>query len=93
MIVLAVTNAVYALLAGPLIKFVFSGNLNDMIYDARGQLRTGWDMLPTSWLDALSQLGDAIWFVPTLIIVSTVVQGIAQTGLIFSLLGRMAQAS
>ena len=91
MIVLAVTGAVYALLAGPLIKFVFSGNLNDMIYDAKGQLRTGWDMLPSSWIDALGHLGDAIWFVPSLIIVSTLLQGIAQTGQFF-LLGRMAQS-
>lgn len=91
MVVLAVTSAVYALLAGPLIKFVFSGNLNDMIYDAKGQLRTGWDMVPSSWIEALGHLGDAIWFVPTLIIVSTVLQGIAQTGQFF-LLGRMAQS-
>lgn len=91
MIVLAVTGAVYALLAGPLLKFVFTGDLHDMIYDARGHLRTGWDMLPPAWIDNLSALSDVLWFVPMLIIISTVIQGIAQTGQFF-LLGRMAQS-
>ena len=91
MIVLALTGAVFALLAGPLLKFVFTGDLHDMIYDSRGQLRTGWDLLPPSAIESLNGLADVLWFVPVLIVVSTVIQGIAQTGQFF-LLGRMAQS-
>ncbi len=91
MIVLAVTGAVFALLAGPLLKFVFTGDLHDMIYDSRGHLRTGWDLLPSSAIESLNGLADVLWFVPVLIVVSTVIQGIAQTGQFF-LLGRMAQS-
>ncbi len=91
MIVLAVTGAVFALLAGPLLKFVFTGDLHDMIYDSKEQLRTGWNLLPPEWIAQVSGLSEVLWFVPALIVISTVIQGVAQTGQFF-LLGRMAQS-
>ncbi|MEK7705255.1 MAG: ABC transporter transmembrane domain-containing protein [Myxococcota bacterium] len=91
-LVLGATTAFYAFLAGPALKFVFSGEIHDILRTADGQLRSVWHYVPTSWIAAtegLDRLG-ALLLMPALIVATSVVKGVAQTTQ-FYLLGRTSQ--
>lgn len=92
MLLLGASSAFYAFLAGPALKFVFTGDFTDVLRSGSGQLRSVWQWLPDAWVHAVEQL-DARWtilVVPLLIISTAVVKGLAQTGQ-FYLTGRISQ--
>lgn len=93
MLILAATSAFYAFLAGPGLKFMFSGNLTDVLFGSDGELRTLWTWFPTSWLDRLQSLEAkaALLFLPLLLVATAILKGAAQTGQ-FYLLGRISQS-
>lgn len=93
MVVLAATSAFYAFLAGPGLKFMFSGDLADVLFGSDGELRTLWTWLPSSWLDRLQSLDAkaALLFLPVLLVATAVLKGAAQTGQ-FYFLGRISQS-
>ncbi len=92
MMVLGATSAAYAFLAGPALKFVFSGSLLDLVHTGSGEVRALWQMLPSSWLAGLNTLAErsAVYLVPMLIVAVAVAKGIAQTGQ-FYLVGKVSQ--
>lgn len=93
MVLLAGTSAFYAFLAGPGLKFMFSGELGDVLFSTDGELRSLWAWLPSSWLEALrsAEPEQALLFLPVVLIVTAVVKGVTHTGQYY-LLGRVAQA-
>jgi len=92
MLVLAFTTAFYAFLAGPALKFIFSGDFAAVLRDTNGELRSIWQGLPEHWLKSIEQfaLEQAILFLPALIVITATLKGFAQTGQFF-ILGRTAQ--
>lgn len=93
MVLLATTSAFYAFLAGPGLKFMFSGDLSDVLFSTDGELRALWGWLPSGWLETLrgAEAEQALLFLPIVLVVTAVLKGIAHTGQYF-LLGRVAQA-
>lgn len=92
MLVLGATTAFYAFLAGPALKFVFSGEIHDILRTADGELRSIWRFIPLAWIQAaegLDRLG-ALLLMPALIVATSIIKGIAQTTQ-FYLLGRTSQ--
>jgi ATP-binding cassette, subfamily B, bacterial MsbA len=92
MIVLAVSSAIYAFLAGPALKFVFTGNFSDVLRTSSGDLRSVVRWFPTETLAHVESLDPrlALFIVPGLIVLTAVVKGVSQTGQ-FALLGRASQ--
>ncbi len=92
MLILAGTSAFYAFLAGPALKFIFSGDMSDIMRTATGELRTVWRWLPQSSVQSIEALDQdlALLVLPGLIIAAALVKGLAQTAQ-FSLLGRVSQ--
>ena len=92
MVILGAASAAYAFLAGPALKFVFSGSLADMLRTSGGQVRGVWSWLPASFFTALERVVEtsAFYVVPALIIGVSVVKGFAQTGQ-FYLVGKVSQ--
>jgi ATP-binding cassette, subfamily B, bacterial MsbA len=92
MLVLGAASASYAFLAGPALKFVFSGSIGDFIRTSGGQLRSVWSWVPESWLHRLEGLGDAsaVLIVPALIIIVSLVKALAHTAQ-FYLVGKVSQ--
>lgn len=92
MLILAVTTAFNAFLAGPALKFVFSGEVGAVLHTAGGELRSIWRIVPPEWIGAVEHLSPraALFVLPTLILATALVKGLAQTGQFF-LLGRMSQ--
>ena len=92
MVVLALTTAFYAFLAGPALKFIFSGDFSAVLRDTNGEIRSIWQGLPASWLASIEEIAvdKAILFLPGLIVITATLKGFAQTGQFF-LLGRTAQ--
>ncbi len=92
MLVLGGASAFYAFLAGPALKFVFSGDIVDMISSSGGELRAFWGWLPQDALESLRALPPlhAVLIVPALIVATAVIKGLAQTGQ-FYLVGRTSQ--
>lgn len=92
MILLALTSAFYAFLAGPGLKFVFSGDVTDVLYGGDGKLRALWQWIPPPWIDTVENLdsGAALLVLPVLLVLTSLLKGIAQTGQ-FYLLGGLSQ--
>ncbi|MCK5688619.1 hypothetical protein KAI87_05070, partial [Myxococcota bacterium] len=92
MVILAITNAFYAFLAGPALKFVFTGNVRDVIRQSSGELRSFWEFFPPEALKQLEALDDnaALFLVPALIVITAVIKGVAQTGQ-FYFMGQTSQ--
>lgn len=92
MIVLAVTSALYAFLAGPALKFVFTGNFADVLRTSAGDLRSFVRWFPVSLISSLETLSPrlALVVVPAFLVGTAAVKGLAQTGQ-FTLLGRASQ--
>ena len=92
MIVLALTTALYASLAGPALKFIFSGSISDILRSTNGELRSMWRSVPTDfvqWLESFDRMR-ALLVLPGLVIVTAFVKGLSQTGQ-FYLTGRTSQ--
>jgi len=92
MVVLGITTAFYAFLAGPALKFVFTGNITDVLRSSTGELRSVWTWLPNDWIVSIENL-DRTWALltmPLLIVITAIIKGFAQTGQ-FSMLGRVSQ--
>jgi len=92
MIVLGATSALYAFLAGPALKFVFSGNMLDILRTSQGEVRAFWQALPVGWLEALEGFmsRSALFILPALIVVVALFKGLAQT-VQFYLVGGVSQ--
>ncbi len=92
MILLGVTTAFYAFLAGPALKFIFSGELGDILRSTSGELRAVWRWLPADWLAELEGLdrSAALFVMPGLIVLTALFKGLAHTAQ-FYLLGRISQ--
>ncbi len=92
MVVLGLTTAFYAFLAGPAVKFVFTGDFGDILRSSSGELRSVWSWVPPEWIAALesAEQTEAILTVPVLVLVTALIKGLAQTGQ-FSLTGRISQ--
>lgn len=93
MFVLAGTGAFYAFLAGPGLKFMFSGELDDILLDGGGELRSLWRWLPPGWLTWLREVdpNQALLFLPIVLVITALTKGMAQTGQ-YTLLGHVAQS-
>lgn len=91
MIALGAATAAYAFLAGPALKFVFSGSLTDIMRTADGRLRSLWQWLPASFLANLERFTEhsALYVVPALIVAVALIKGLAQTGQ-FYLMGKVS---
>ncbi|MBN1962433.1 MAG: ABC transporter ATP-binding protein [Deltaproteobacteria bacterium] len=92
MLVLGAATAAYAFLAGPALKFIFSGSIVDIIHHADGSLRSMWNWLPPSLLSELEKFAEqsALYMVPILIVIVAFIKGMAQTGQ-FYLMGKASQ--
>lgn len=92
MVVLGLTTAFYAFLAGPALRFIFSGTLSDIVYAANGEMHTVWKALPADWIQFILHLDPkaALAVMPGLIVVTAFIKGISQTGQFF-LTGRISQ--
>ncbi len=92
MVVLAVTSAVYAFLAGPALKFVFTGRFSDVLRTSNGDLRGVVKGIPLDLVAKLETLDPkfALLVVPLLLVVTAFVKGASHTGQ-FALLGRASQ--
>jgi len=92
MVVLACTSTFYAFLAGPALKFSFSGNMQDLVRTSSGELRIFFGLLPKQaiqFLDAVAAQ-QSYWILPLLIVATALFKGLAQLGQ-FYLFGRTAQ--
>ena len=92
MIVYALSTAFYAFISGPLLKFLFTGNLSDVLLNSQGELRSGWKIFPSEFIHTLQTL-DATYaalFIPTLLVIAAILKGLGQAGQ-FYFLGRIAQ--
>ena len=56
MVVLGVTTAFYAFLAGPALKFVFTGNITDVLRSSTGEIRSVWTWMPDGWIGNIENL-------------------------------------
>jgi subfamily B ATP-binding cassette protein MsbA len=92
MILLAATTAIYASLAGPALKFIFSGNISDILRTSHGQLRSAWHWVPTDWIAWIETFDRtrALLVLPALIVATALFKGLSQTGQ-FYLTGRTSQ--
>jgi subfamily B ATP-binding cassette protein MsbA len=92
MVVLGLTTAFYAFLAGPAVKFVFTGDFGDILRTTDGELRSLWNLVPSAWVHTLEGIDQsrAILIVPILVVAAALFKGLAQTGQ-FSLTGRVSQ--
>jgi subfamily B ATP-binding cassette protein MsbA len=92
MVVLGVASAIYAFLAGPALKYVFTGDVADILRTAGGEPRSFFRWLPSGTLTNIESLDPrwALMVMPALIVVTALVKGLAQTGQ-FYLIGRISQ--
>ena len=78
MIVYALSTAFYAFISGPLLKFLFTGNLSDVLQNSQGELRSGWKVFPSEFIDTLQTL-DATYaalVIPTLLVIAAILNTI-----------------
>jgi ATP-binding cassette, subfamily B, bacterial MsbA len=82
----------YAALLGPGLNVVFTGDTQSLLKLSDQTLRPGWDLMPDSWLGALEHLSvnHAIWLMPLLLVLLSLIKGLAQTGQFF-IFGRVSQ--
>ncbi|MBT6175874.1 MAG: hypothetical protein HOI23_01415, partial [Deltaproteobacteria bacterium] len=94
MIFYAITTAFYAFISGPALKYIFTGDVQDVLKDSTGEIRSAWKTLPDSWLTGLENLAQdyALWLLPAVIVVAATAKGFAQAGQ-FYLMGKASQRS
>ena len=94
MIFYAITTAFYAFISGPALKYIFTGDVQDVLKDSTGEIRSAWKTLPDSWLTGLENLAQdyALWLLPAIIVVAATAKGFAQAGQ-FYLMGKVSQRS
>lgn len=94
MVLYALSTSFFAFLSGPLLKFLFTGNLTDVLKDSEGQLRDGWKVFPADLLHTLEGLSpsDGALVIPGLLVLTAVVKGIGQAGQ-FYFVGKIAQST
>ena len=92
MVVYAITTAFYAFISGPALKYIFTGNVQDVLKTSTGETRALWKTLPDGWLSVLEQFAQdyAIWLLPSVIVLAATAKGVAQAGQ-FYLTGKVAQ--
>ena len=81
-------------ISGPALKFIFTGNVTDVLKTSTGETRSLWKALPESWLKQLEFIAQdyALWLLPSVIVIAATAKGIAQAGQ-FYLMGKAAQLS
>lgn len=94
MILYAITTAFYAFISGPALKYIFTGNVQDVLRDSSGEIRSAWKTLPDAWLETLESLSQnyALWILPSVIVLAAIAKGFAQAGQ-FYLMGKASQRS
>ena len=53
MILYALTTAFYAFISGPALKYIFTGDVTDVLKTSTGETRSLWKALPQNWLEQL----------------------------------------
>ena len=94
MILYALTTAFYAFISGPALKYIFTGDVTDVLKTSTGETRSLWKALPQNWLEQLELIAQdyALWLLPSVIVIAATAKGVAQAGQ-FYLMGKAAQHS
>ena len=92
MVVYAITTALYAFISGPALKYLFSGEVDDILKQTDGKFRSVFRILPPEWLSRLESFSiqDGALFLPLIIVAIATIKGLAQAGQ-FYYMGEISQ--